>query len=197
MGWYSTVFVPAEHSREPLMAPVVLHECSTPCNAFLQFPCTSRPTGSVHILLHGCSGLVDNEMTGPTKLYCGAWSIKLLACLLACSLFLARPRNSSPHATGHTRHPLPYVDRSTVVYLHCRLLYQYYLPIGPAGTYRCRHCGFLFLCSLLCHVCYRITGIDNGMPRPLQTAHCYLLSSVWYNIVTKGPTPRVHEIIVL
>lgn len=49
MGWYSTVFVPAEHSREPLVAPVVLHECSTPCNAFLQFPCISLSQQVVYI----------------------------------------------------------------------------------------------------------------------------------------------------
>lgn len=51
----------------------------------------------------------------------------LLACLLS-SLHIQEIGRR--HATGHTRHLLPYVDRSTVVYLHCRLLYQYYLPIG-------------------------------------------------------------------
>lgn len=77
------------------------------------------------------------------------------ACLLSSLHFQEIGRR---HATGHTRHLLPHVDRSTVGYLFCRLLYQYYLPI----RHTCMQALWVRgLCSLLCHVCYRFGGITR------------------------------------
>jgi hypothetical protein len=89
----------AEHSREALVAPVVLHEYSTWSQGV--------PATLMHLSANNYTWLQWPVLTGPTKSMdnkpTGAWSIK---CLLAWFPGLqALPRNWSPAC--HRPHPAP------------------------------------------------------------------------------------------
>lgn len=157
MAGYGTVFALRNIPGSLFVAPVVLHKFSTPCNAFLQHQMRiSQPTGT-----HGCGSrqckwqvLVLPSILLWYSMYSSLQAVRGRsgACLFSSLHFQEIGRR---HATGHTRHPLPHVDRSTVGYLFCRLLYQYYLPDRHTHMHALWVHG---LCSLHCHVCYRFNG---------------------------------------
>lgn len=77
---------------------------------------------------------------------------QVLGCLVVFPASMHFQEIGRRHATGHIRHLLPRVDRSAVVYLPCRLLYQNYLSICLSDTQMCMHCGLaVFIpCAAMC-----------------------------------------------